>query len=81
MANFSLHTPFGQYFSKDSSRIPSLRKGVMRATGKWHPYNENTFSNMADTPGPAPRLLTLTQQEVMALPKGHCTEVLLSHFA
>ena len=53
----------------------------MRATGKRHPYNENISSNMADTPGPKSRLLTLTQQEVMALLKGHWTQVLLSHFA
>ena len=39
----------------------------MRATGKRHPYNENIFSNMADTPGPKSRLLTLTQQEVQIL--------------
>ena len=83
MANCSLYPPFWQIFQQrySSSRIPSLRKGVMRTTGKWYPCNENIFSNIAGTPGPKTRLLTLTQQEVIALLKGHWTEVLLSHFA
>ena len=43
----------------------------MRATGKLWPCTENNFSNVAGTPGPEPRLLTLTQQEVMAPLKRH----------